>query len=359
MRMYIHECKSLSIGYRPAQSSISHTMPRILAVQSHVIRGHVGNKSATWPLQLLGCDVDPLNTVQVSNHSGYPLIKGHRFNAQHFADLFDALKSNGHDADYDLILSGYMGLPEGVPTVAEGIRDILTRNAGKTLYLVDPVLGDNGKLYLPAEMIDMYKQHFLPMAFAMTPNQFEAELLSGVTIDSVESACEAADKLAQFNTQGKAPLVVITTLDTSDVASDSTLSLLVRAPAGQAYTVSYPRLHAHFTGTGDLFTALLAGTIAALGLHLAADGALVGKDEKVVDIVTAVARIVWAMQQVLACTDAYATSVIRPEDDRAAVLRKRELQLIHPTSREALIKMLTVVEDELESAKVVVKKVRS
>lgn len=32
----------------------------------------VGNKVAVFPLQLLGYDVDIINSVQFSNHTGYP-----------------------------------------------------------------------------------------------------------------------------------------------------------------------------------------------------------------------------------------------------------------------------------------------
>lgn len=35
-----------------------------------LIQGYVGNKSAVFPLQLLGYDVDPINSVQFSNHTG-------------------------------------------------------------------------------------------------------------------------------------------------------------------------------------------------------------------------------------------------------------------------------------------------
>ena len=45
---------------------------RILSIQSHVVSGYVGNKSATFPLQLLGFEVDAINSVQV----------------QHYLDLF-------------------------------------------------------------------------------------------------------------------------------------------------------------------------------------------------------------------------------------------------------------------------------
>jgi hypothetical protein len=36
-----------------------------------VVSGYVGNKCAVFPMQLLGFDVCPLNSVQFSNHTGY------------------------------------------------------------------------------------------------------------------------------------------------------------------------------------------------------------------------------------------------------------------------------------------------
>lgn len=37
---------------------------RVLSIQSHVAHGYVGGKAATFPLQLLGWDVDVVNTVK-------------------------------------------------------------------------------------------------------------------------------------------------------------------------------------------------------------------------------------------------------------------------------------------------------
>ena len=43
---------------------------RVLSVQSHVVSGYVGNRAAIFPLQLLGIDVDAINSLQFSNHTG-------------------------------------------------------------------------------------------------------------------------------------------------------------------------------------------------------------------------------------------------------------------------------------------------
>ena len=66
---------------------MSHSTRRVLSIQSHVVSGYVGNKSAAFPLQvqilnicsfilikyiqLLGFEVDTINSVQFSNHTGY------------------------------------------------------------------------------------------------------------------------------------------------------------------------------------------------------------------------------------------------------------------------------------------------
>jgi pyridoxine kinase len=46
------------------------TPGRVLSIQSSVVSGTVGNKAAVFPLQTLGWDVDPVHTVQLSNHKG-------------------------------------------------------------------------------------------------------------------------------------------------------------------------------------------------------------------------------------------------------------------------------------------------
>lgn len=56
---------------------------------------NVGNRAGTFPSQLLGWDVDAVNTVQFSNHTGYGRWGGLRFDAAHLADVFANMKKNG------------------------------------------------------------------------------------------------------------------------------------------------------------------------------------------------------------------------------------------------------------------------
>eukprot|EP00971_Amphidinium_carterae_P115413 2285841-Amphidinium_carterae.1 len=59
-----------------------NTEPRVLSVQSSVAHGYVGNRAATFPLQLLGFEVDVVNSVQFSNHTGYKTVKGQKLNGE-------------------------------------------------------------------------------------------------------------------------------------------------------------------------------------------------------------------------------------------------------------------------------------
>jgi pyridoxine kinase len=53
----------------------------ILSIQSAVAYGHVGNSAAVFPLQRLGHEVWPVDTVQFSNHTGYGAWRGRAWDA--------------------------------------------------------------------------------------------------------------------------------------------------------------------------------------------------------------------------------------------------------------------------------------
>lgn len=57
----------------PPPLHVAAAQKRVLSIQSHVVHGYVGNKCAVFPLQVLGFEVDPINSVQFSNHTGYPV----------------------------------------------------------------------------------------------------------------------------------------------------------------------------------------------------------------------------------------------------------------------------------------------
>ncbi|XP_057522153.1 pyridoxal kinase-like isoform X2 [Amaranthus tricolor] len=226
---------------------------RVLSIQSHTVQGYVGNKSAVFPLQLLGYDVDPINSVQFSNHTGYPTFKGQVLNGKELWDLIEGLGANNL-LFYTHLLTGYIGSVSFLNTVLEVITKLRSVNPG-LLYVCDPVMGDEGKLYVPEELISVYREKVVPVASMLTPNQFEAELLTGLRITSEEDGREACRKL---HAAGPSK-VVITSININGDLCLIGSSKTEKDESPEQFKITIPKIPSYFTGTGDLTTALLLG----------------------------------------------------------------------------------------------------
>uniref|UniRef100_A0A8C0CPR8 Pyridoxal kinase n=1 Tax=Balaenoptera musculus TaxID=9771 RepID=A0A8C0CPR8_BALMU len=184
---------------------------RVLSIQSHVVRGYVGNRAATFPLQVLGFEVDAVNSVQFSNHTGYSHWKGQVLNSDELHELYDGLKLNDVNK-YDYVLTGYTRDKSFLATVVDIVQELKQQNP-RLVYVCDPVMGDkwngDGSMYVPEDLLPVYREKIVPVADIITPNQFEAELLSGRKIHSQEEALEVMDVLHSMGPD----TVVITSSD--------------------------------------------------------------------------------------------------------------------------------------------------
>nr|XP_027210607.1 pyridoxal kinase-like isoform X2 [Penaeus vannamei] len=179
---------------------------RVLSIQSHVVSGYVGNKSACFPLQVLGFEVDTINSVQFSNHTGYKSFKGQVLDNNQLGDLIEGLKSNGIDF-YSHLLTGYIGSKSFLEKVKSVVEHLKTVNPN-LIYVCDPVMGDHGKMYVPEDLLPVYREHIVPLADIITPNQYEAELLSGRKIKNEGDALEV---MKWFHDQGAKTVVLSST----------------------------------------------------------------------------------------------------------------------------------------------------
>ncbi|CAB0005032.1 unnamed protein product [Nesidiocoris tenuis] len=224
--------------------------PRVLSIQSHVVRGYVGNKSATFPLQLLGFEVDAINSVQLSNHTGYKHIDGQILDEKDLDKLITSMRGNNL-LHYTHLLTGYIGSPAFLSKIAEVVKELKANNPN-LLYVCDPVMGDDGKMYVPQSLLPIYQETILPLADVITPNQFEMELLLGQKVESIEDAWRAIEAF-----HGKGCGTVLVSSSTLG-AKDELIALSSKKIDGKSVRVmaSIPMLDAHFTGSGDLFSAL-------------------------------------------------------------------------------------------------------
>jgi pyridoxine kinase len=221
----------------------------LLSIQSHVAYGHVGNSAAVFPLQRLGVEVWPVDTVQFAYHAGYGSPPGHAFDGATVAALVGGIDARGVLAGCDGILSGYIGT---VP-VGEAILDavaLVKRRNPRTLYGCDPVIGDAGGRYVPVEVEAFFRQRALPAADVLTPNRFELETLSSRKIVSTADAFAAIDLL---RSQGPR-IIVATSVTTSDTPAGH-IDILA-GDAQQRLRVRTPFLPVSVSGTGDMLSAL-------------------------------------------------------------------------------------------------------
>ncbi|KAF2705333.1 Ribokinase-like protein [Pleomassaria siparia CBS 279.74] len=183
---------------------------RVLAIASHVVHGYVGNKMATFVMQSMGCDVSAINTVHYSNHTAYKQVKGTKTSAEQIQDLYEGLRQSNLN-NFDLLLTGYMPSAEAVQAVGRIGRDIKFNagtKPGSFFWVLDPVMGDNGKLYIPEDEVPEYKA-LLREADLILPNQFEAETLSDIAITDLTSLAAAIQVLHKTY---QVPHVIITSL---------------------------------------------------------------------------------------------------------------------------------------------------
>jgi pyridoxine kinase len=80
---------------------------KILSIQSAVAYGHVGNSAAVFPLQRIGVEVMPVNTVNFSNHTGYGAWRGPLIPPADVRDVIVGIEERGALAHVDAVLSGY------------------------------------------------------------------------------------------------------------------------------------------------------------------------------------------------------------------------------------------------------------
>jgi pyridoxine kinase len=224
----------------------------VMSIQSSVVYGHVGSTAATLPLQRLGFDVWALPTVVYSSHAGYAGVRGRRTPISTLRELLAGLESLGRLDRCEAVLSGYLGRPEAWSFVLEALAAVRVHHPG-AWYICDPVLGDEGELYVPSELVRTFREQAVPRADLLVPNRFELEWLVDRPVASVEEAVAAARELHEA---GAREVVVKGLVLEHD---GRPMQHVVGLDAQGAWLARAPHIAQFWSGAGDVFTALLTG----------------------------------------------------------------------------------------------------
>jgi pyridoxine kinase len=160
--------------------------------------------------------------------------------------MLTALEADGCWSSLDAVFAGYFPSAGGVAAAARAIARIKAAKPDIPV-LVDPVLGDAGRLYVAEATAGAIRDALLPLATIATPNAFELSWLTGLPQGTIGEAAQAARRL------GPATVVVTSASETQRGVS----TLLVHG--NTVLERKMPKRDGIPNGAGDLFAGLFLG----------------------------------------------------------------------------------------------------
>ncbi len=227
-------------------------MKRIVTVQDISCIGKCSLTVALPILSAMGIETAVLPTAVLSTHTA--------FDGFTFRDLTDDMTGilahwKQERFAFDAIYTGYLGSADQMEHVSELIRDFRGEN---TLVLIDPVMGDHGKLY-PNFTSDFVKKMaaFCKNADVIVPNITEACAMLGVSYREDHTEQEICGMLHGLTDLGPKQAVLTGVRLTPD-----TLGVMAYDRVEDRYFRCFrPHIPRIFYGTGDAFASVLAGAL--------------------------------------------------------------------------------------------------
>ena len=228
--------------------------PRVAAIHDMSGFGRCSLTVAIPILSAMGLQCCPLPTAFLSTHTG-------GFEGFTFLDMTDEMpKVARHwkslDLEFQAIYSGFLGSERQIGMVADFIRDF---RSPETIVVIDPVMGDHGKVYqtyTPAMCAGTAR--LARQADVITPNLTEAALLLDMPyadLPSGETGCR--EIVERLSLEGRRSVV----LTGSSCGPDLTGAMCFDAQTGCTEAVQTCRVPQEFHGTGDVFTSVLTGAL--------------------------------------------------------------------------------------------------
>lgn len=229
----------------------------VVSVQSQVVYGHVGNSVALPCLRAHGLQTVAVPTVLFSNTPHYPSIHGGAIPNDWFEGYLQDLLARQALDHLRAVLVGYLGNPQQIEILARWLKQVQALRP-ELQIIIDPVIGDHDVgVYVAPGMLEAYREHLLPLAHGLLPNDFELGQLANQSIYTLEDAIEAARSLL------KHPLTwIIATSAAPRSCPENELQLAV-VTHNNAHIVRHPRIPAYPKGTGDMFGAELTAYLLA------------------------------------------------------------------------------------------------
>ncbi len=213
-------------------------------------------------VSVMGIHAVPLPTAVLSAQTGFQ-----SFYCDDYTDRMDLFteewkKMNVH---FDGIHSGYLAGSEQIKKVMHLLDAFQTKD---TVYLADPVMGDNGRQFkaFSKELLDGMKQ-LCARASITTPNLTELCLLTGTDYETLTAFSKDDDYLARILDIAKKLLQTMQSNTCSLVTGIIRQSQEGAFMGNMAVTEDHsfyhetPYIPQSFSGTGDLFAAVICASL--------------------------------------------------------------------------------------------------
>lgn len=223
---------------------------RILVLQDLSSFGRAALVPVVAVISAMGCQCVPLPTAVFSTHTGFPDARRHDLTGW-LGEALAQYKALG--LTFDCVLSGYLGSADQIERVFEAAGLLAP---GGTV-LVDPVMGDNGKIYAACEPLTGRLGELCARADVITPNVTEAAVLLGRERTAAPADRFEAEHWAEQLRDKYRAKVVLTGLS----FSPDRLTTLCCTQEGCA-SITHERIAGGYPGTGDTFAGVLAGGLA-------------------------------------------------------------------------------------------------
>ncbi|MDE7476651.1 MAG: pyridoxamine kinase [Lachnospiraceae bacterium] len=213
-------------------------------------------------ISVLGIQACPLPTAVLSAQTGFPsyYCDDYTDKMNYFTDEW----KNMHET-FDGIYSGYLGSAAQMHNVLYFLEKFHTDD---TLFLADPVMGDNGRRIriFTQELLNSMKE-LTKHASVITPNLTELCLLADVEYNTLTSHASDVDYLSYIEDTSRRlrqkaytnQTIVITGI-VRNLPEQSFVGNLAVTPDNSFY-LETPYRGESFSGTGDLFASVIMGSL--------------------------------------------------------------------------------------------------
>ena len=225
-------------------------IPRIAAVHDLCGYGKCSLGVAIPVLSAAGCDVCPVPTALLSAHTKFPVFTLHDTTEMLDEYLNAWVKEN---IELDAIYSGFLGAAEQVEVIQR-----LYNQHKDALRIVDPVMGDAGKIYptYTPELCSAMKD-LVCGANLLTPNLTEASILTGIEYKGSNLNETEVQEILDALLEAGAKNVVLKGI----IRNDKEISNYIAGQDIKTVKITQRLLPYMLHGTGDLYCSSLLAAI--------------------------------------------------------------------------------------------------